>query len=80
MIINSNLRGIKNRKGRLETCPGISGPSASGKIMRPLPSYFTKKEEEVTLASNDPYLLQQDPSIEAQIKEDPEEEGKILSQ
>ena len=64
-----NVRGVKDklRRGKLESCPGIHEPSASGKIMRPLPSYF-KREEEELLAGNDPYMF----NIR-NVKDDPEE-------
>ena len=65
----ANLRGVKEklRRGKLESCPGIYEPSASGKIMRPLPSYF-KREDEELLAGNDPYMF-----LDKKVKKDPEE-------
>ena len=70
-----NIRGMKPRKGRLESCPGVRYPSASGKIMRQLPTYFNKKEEETVLASSDPYMFGAD-EMRVNFKEDPEEEGE----
>ena len=38
----AKARRAKTNK-KLESCPGISGPSASGKLMRKLPSYWQEE-------------------------------------